>query len=73
MTPKSTPTCKGTALVLVSWSPLPVRGLNLTLQFECDFSSAALAGGGAVAASTTAGGWSAFVSELGVADALLLR
>ena len=64
---------KGTALVLVNWSPSPVRGLNLTLQFECDFEKAALAGGGAVAASTTAAGWKAFVFELDVADALVLR
>jgi hypothetical protein len=37
-------------------SPLLVRGLNLTLQFECDFGSAALAGGGALEASTMARG-----------------
>ena len=51
-----------------------MHGLNLTLQFSCDFEKATMAGGGSVVASTTAAGWRTFViNELAVADALVLR
>jgi hypothetical protein len=63
----------GTAVVVTNWTPEPLRALNLTLQFECAFTHASLASGGAVAATTTAAGWKTFELDLAVADCLVLR
>ena len=64
---------KGTAVVAVNWGPTPVHALNLTLQFECDFSDATLASGRKLAVSNTDQGWVSLVFDLGVADSVILR
>jgi hypothetical protein len=63
----------GTVIPVTNWAGKPLVGLNLTLQFDCNFETAALASGGKVVASKTASGRSTFALDVDVADAIILR
>ena len=64
----------GTVIPVTNWAGTePLLGLNLTLQFDCNFKTATLATGGKVVASKTASGRDSFVFDLDVADAIILR
>ena len=64
---------KGTVLPVTNWAGNPLKGLELTLQFKCQFSKAALASGGTVTTTLLPSGFHKFVFDLEVADALILR
>ena len=64
---------KGTVLPVTNWAGHPIQGLQLTLQFECEFSTAVLASGGAVKATRLPSGFHVFTFDIDVADALILR
>jgi hypothetical protein len=64
---------KGTVLPVTNWAGRPLQGLQLTLQFKCQFSKAALASGGAVKVDMLTSGFNVFTFDLDVADALILR
>ena len=64
---------KGTVLPVTNWAGNPVKGLQLTLQFKCEFSTATLASGGVVKATLLPSGFHAFTFDVDVADALILR
>ena len=65
---------RGTVITVVNWSDsVDIKGLELVLQFECTFSKATLASGGAVKASKAADGKTKLTFDLAVADAVILR
>lgn len=64
----------GTVIPVTSWAgDDPLLGLNLTLQFNCDFKTATLASGNKIVVSKTASGRDSFKFDLHVADAIILR
>ena len=65
---------RGTVITVVNWSDkLSIPALQLELQFECDFSTATLASGGAVQVGKSAEGRTKLTFDLGIADAVILR
>ena len=65
---------RGTVITVVNWSDKAfIHALQLELQFECDFSTATLASGGAVRVGKSAEGRTKLTFDLGIADAIILR
>lgn len=65
---------RGTVITVVNWSDrLLIPSLQLELQFDCDFSTATLASGGAVRVGKSAQGRIELTFDLGIADAVILR
>ena len=65
---------RGTVITVVNWSDQAfVHALQLELHFDCNFSTATLASGGAVQVGKSAEGRTTLTFDLGIADAIILR
>lgn len=64
---------KGTVLPVTNWAGSPLKQLRLTLQFQCDYSTATLASGGLIRSQVLPTGLSVFTFDLAIADAIILR